>query len=51
MPKISSYNALFDTEKGVIEGKNHLFWGDNSLILMGRLGPTPFLPFFFKNNN
>ena len=26
---ISSYNALFDTEKGVIEGKNDFFWNEN----------------------
>ncbi|ETR66617.1 MAG: hypothetical protein OMM_12566 [Candidatus Magnetoglobus multicellularis str. Araruama] len=28
--EISSYNPLFDSEKGVIEGKNCLFWDDNS---------------------
>ena len=39
--KIASYNALFDTENSVIEGKIALFWSENCLELMGWLGPTP----------
>jgi hypothetical protein len=39
--RIASYNALFDTEKSVIEGKIALFWDENCFKLMGWLGPTP----------
>jgi hypothetical protein len=39
--RIASYNALFDTEKSVIEGKIDLFWDENCFKLMGWLGPTP----------
>ena len=28
--RISSYNALFDAEKSVIDGENSLFWDDYS---------------------
>ena len=33
-------NALFDTEKGVIEGENSLFLIEIYLITMGWFGPT-----------
>jgi len=36
-------NALFNTEKGVIEGNNSLILIEICLITMGWLGPTPII--------